>query len=147
MKVDGRCHCGSVTFEAEVEPGKVVACHCTDCQTLSGTAFRVAVPTVMGTFRLLSGRVKVYVKTAESGNAREQSFCPECGTPVYSAPVGPDPRVMSLRVGALAQRDALVPRVQLWHRSAQHWLPELGAIAVLETQPVFGAGGQIDGGD
>jgi hypothetical protein len=22
MKVDGRCHCGFITFEAEIEPGK-----------------------------------------------------------------------------------------------------------------------------
>jgi hypothetical protein len=32
MKIDGRCHCGFITFKAEIEPEKVWLCHCTDCQ-------------------------------------------------------------------------------------------------------------------
>src|SRR5689334_18981220 len=39
MKIDGRCHCGEITFEAEVDPDALHICHCTDCQTLSGSAF------------------------------------------------------------------------------------------------------------
>src|SRR5262245_4627881 len=38
MKVDGRCHCGYITYEAEIDPEKVMICHCTDCQTLTGSA-------------------------------------------------------------------------------------------------------------
>jgi hypothetical protein len=38
MKIDGRCHCGEITFEAEVDPDALNICHCTDCQTLSGSA-------------------------------------------------------------------------------------------------------------
>ncbi|MCT8328890.1 GFA family protein [Albidovulum sediminis] len=143
MKVDGRCHCGSVRFEAEVDPAKVVICHCTDCQTLSGSAFRTVVPAAEGTFRLLAGRLKRYVKTGESGNEREQTFCPDCGTPVYSAPVGPQPKVVALPVGAIRQRDALVPSDQYWSRSAQAWLRTLADIPARETQPAFGARGEI----
>src|SRR5690606_36972007 len=86
MKIDGACHCGRVRYEAEIDPAKVVVCHCTDCQTLSGSAFRTVVPAREGTFRLLSGALKIYVKTAESGNRREQAFCPECGTPIHAGP-------------------------------------------------------------
>jgi hypothetical protein len=39
MKIDGRCHCGYITYEAEIDPEKVMICHCADCQTLSGSAF------------------------------------------------------------------------------------------------------------
>ena len=53
MKVDGACHCGHIRYEAEVDPAIVVICHCTDCQTLSGSAFRTVVPTLAGSFRLL----------------------------------------------------------------------------------------------
>ena len=28
MKIDGRCHCGFITYEANVDPDKVYACHC-----------------------------------------------------------------------------------------------------------------------
>lgn len=35
MKVEGSCHCGQITFEAQIDPEAVRICHCTDCQTLS----------------------------------------------------------------------------------------------------------------
>src|SRR5262245_46377981 len=105
MKVEGACHCGSIRYEAEVDAAKVVICHCTDCQTLSGSAFRTVVPTEEGTFRLLAGAPRVYVKTGESGNRREQAFCPECGTPIYSGPDGGGGKVVGLRVGTIHQRD------------------------------------------
>ena len=38
MKIDGACHCEAIAFEADVNPESVVICHCTDCQTMSGTA-------------------------------------------------------------------------------------------------------------
>ena len=41
MKIDGHCHCGQITFEAEVDPMTLTICHCTDCQTLTGSAFRI----------------------------------------------------------------------------------------------------------
>ena len=40
MRVTGGCHCGHITYEAEVNPVTVRVCHCTDCQRLTGTAFR-----------------------------------------------------------------------------------------------------------
>jgi hypothetical protein len=143
MQVDGRCHCGHITYEAEVDPEKVVICHCTDCQTLSGTAFRTVVFTREGTFKLLSGELKVYVKTGESGNKRLQTFCPECGTPIYSGSVGEGPKVHGLRVGSLRQRDLLIPTDQYWFRSAQHWLGDLSSIGRVEKQPTFDPKGGV----
>jgi hypothetical protein len=37
MKIDGRCHGGYITYEAEIDPEKVMICHCADCQDLSGS--------------------------------------------------------------------------------------------------------------
>src|SRR3954451_10970615 len=87
MKVDGRCHCGEITFEAEVDPDALHICHCTDCQTLSGSAFRANIPAPAEHFVLLSGKPKTYVKTAESGNKRLHAFCGTCGAPIYSSAV------------------------------------------------------------
>ena len=139
MKVDGSCHCGNIRFEAEIVPEYAVACHCTDCQTFSSSAFRVTVPARPGTFRLLAGTPRIYVKTAESGNKREQSFCPECGTPIYAAPPGPEPKMIGLRVGGLRQRAEIVPHAQWWGRSAQAWLRDLSEIKCEDKQPVVDA--------
>ena len=127
MKIDGCCHCGYITYEAEIDPEKVMICHCTDCQTLSGSAFRTVALTREGTFKLLSGELKIYVKTGENGAKRPQSFCPECGTPIYSTTVGEGPN-HAVRVGTARQRDQLVPKVQLWCRSSQSWLNDLSAV-------------------
>lgn len=119
MKVDGGCHCGNISYEAEVDPGKVTICHCTDCQTLSGSPYRASVPAPAATFKL-RGTPKTYVKTAESGTRRVHAFCPECGSPVYSCAVS-DPPFYSLRVGCLEQGDQLPPGRQIWCQSALHW--------------------------
>ena len=37
MKIQGGCHCGKISYEAEIDPEKVAICHCTDCQSGSGS--------------------------------------------------------------------------------------------------------------
>jgi hypothetical protein len=69
MKIDGRCHCGQIAFEADADPKSVTICHCTDCQRLTGSAFRVFLHADPADFAILSGRPRGYVKTAESGSA------------------------------------------------------------------------------
>jgi hypothetical protein len=130
MRVDGACHCGAITFEARVDPARIRVCHCTDCQTLSGSAFRVTAPTPEADFRLLTGTPKLYVKTADSGARRVQAFCGDCGTPIYATSEGGGNRKFGVRVGTLRQRADLVPDRQFWIRSKLPWLPDLPGAAV-----------------
>lgn len=133
MKVQGRCHCGEIRYHAQVDPATVTICHCTDCQMLTGSVFRANVPTRAGTFTLLSGAPKIYIKTAESGNKRAHAFCPECGTPIYSAaPV--DPQTYSLRIGCLDKRAELKPVKQIWCDSALPWSMNVERIARIARQ-------------
>lgn len=134
MNIDGGCHCGGITYAAEVDPGGVRLCHCADCQTLSGSAFRVTVTAADGSFRLLSGQPKIYVKTAESGARRVQAFCPDCGTQIYATSADDGPKSYGLRVGTIRQRAELRPSRQYWCRSAQPWVMALGSIAAIEKQ-------------
>jgi len=135
MKIDGGCHCGSITYEATIDPAQVGICHCTDCQTLSGTAFRTGVFAAREEFRLLTGQPKMYVKTtAESGAKRALAFCPECGTSLYSEALT-DPHVVVIRLGTARQRGELVPQFQMWCRSALGWVKGLGAIKEFSEQP------------
>src|SRR5262245_31074072 len=98
MKIDGRCHCGYVTFEAEADPETTTICNCTDCQTMSGAPLRAIVATRPGTFVLLSGKLTEYRKTADSGNVRLEAFCPHCGGPPARC------RCTSARARAAARR-------------------------------------------
>jgi len=137
MKIDGGCHCGYVTYEADVDPEKVMICHCTDCQTLSGSAFRTSVPARAGSFKLRSGDLRIYFKTAESGRRRAQAFCPECGTQITASPAEAEPKVHNIRVGTVRQRDQLVPKAQVWTRSAQHWVEGMNSVRKFEKEPSF----------
>ena len=131
MKIDGGCHCGNITYEAEVDPEKAAICHCTDCQSLSGTAFRTVVISLVDAFTLLSGEPKMYAKTGSSGAKRIQAFCPDCGSQIYATSVGDGPKIYGIRLGTVRQRDELPPKRQIWHRSAQKWLADLGAIPTI----------------
>ena len=138
MRIDGRCHCGFLSYVAEVDPEKVEVCHCTDCQTLSGSAFRVVVPAEPGTFKLLSGEPKTYVNTADGGNRRVQAFCPNCGSSLYAHALASDPHIrppiIGLRVGAIVQRAQLAPRTQYWTRSRQHWVTGMAELPAVEKE-------------
>ena len=76
MKIDGGCHCGYITYAAEADPERTTICHCTDCQRLSGSAFRIVVRVAGDTFKITAGEPTIYVKTAESGARRVQGFLP-----------------------------------------------------------------------
>jgi hypothetical protein len=116
VKIDGGCHCGSITFEAEIDPAGVGVCHCTDCQQLTGTAFTTFVFAPRAGFKLLSGTPKVYLKTGSSGAKRAQAFCPECGSRIYASA-------------------ALRPQKQIWCRSALDWVMDLGSVKQFPREP------------
>jgi hypothetical protein len=128
MQVDGTCHCGHLTYTAEIDPDNVSICHCTDCQVLTSSAFRIVVPSLEGTFRLLSGTPRIYVKTADSGAKRAQAFCPECGTQIYSAAAVGQPQVYGLRAGSIRQRAQLRPTRQIWCGSAFSWVNDIASL-------------------
>ena len=134
MHVDGACHCGDIRYTAAIDPAKVIICHCTDCQVLSGSAFRMVVLAEPGSFRLLSGTPTVYVKTAASGRKKAHAFCPRCGTQMYSTPHVEKPEHFGLRVGSIRQRAQLRPSRQLWCQSAFGWVDEIGSIARSDSE-------------
>jgi hypothetical protein len=133
MKIEGRCHCGQITYEAVVDPDKVAICHCTDCQMLTGSAYRANIQAPAETFVLRTGQPKIYIKTADSGTKRAHAFCPNCGTPIYSSAIT-DPPTYSLRVGGIKQRAKLRPMRQIWCRSALPWSMDLRGVEQLSRQ-------------
>jgi hypothetical protein len=134
MHVDGKCHCGAIRYEAEIDPRRVGLCHCTDCQTFGSSAFRTAVLVGFDAFTLLSGAPTLYRKIAESGSPRLMAFCSTCGTHIYGTTEGDGPKMYSLRVGTMAQVSELQPVARIWCRSAPPWFDEIAALPQIETQ-------------
>tara|TARA_R110002074_G_scaffold70267_3_gene163220 strand:+ start:609 stop:1013 length:405 start_codon:yes stop_codon:yes gene_type:complete len=132
MRVHGSCHCGSIRYEADVDPEKTMICHCSDCQALSSTAFRVNVPAKTEDFHLLQGQPKEYVKIGDSGGRRAQGFCPDCGSQIYATDADEPRAIYMLRAGAIAERHELEPKSQAWRSSALKWLGDWPQIPAKE---------------
>ena len=135
MKIDGACHCGYITIEGEADPERTQICHCTDCQTGTGSAFRVSVPVPGATFEMTGAPASYLKTTAESGKPRLQAFCGRCGSPIYSTTPGEGRQASYMvRVGILRERDQLAPKRQNWYRSARAWVTGLGALPKNQKQ-------------
>ena len=135
MHIDGACHCGQIRFTAEIDPARVMVCHCTDCQVMSGGPCRTVVAVPIDKFRL-EGEPHRYVKVADSGNRRVQAFCPSCGTPLFACAVE-NPTSVNLRLGCVKQRAELRPAVQIWQHSSLPWVYELERIPGSPGQQAF----------
>ena len=126
MKIDGGCHCGAMAYEAEIDPEKVGICHCTDCQMLTGSPYRVSVSAPSATFKWLRGEPAIYVKTtAESGTKRQHAFCGECGSPIYAQRDDRDAVLHAPCRRHPATRGQLAPKRQIWCRSALPWAMDI----------------------
>ena len=134
MQVHGSCYCGAITFEAAVDPARVTICHCTACQNLTGTAYRVTVAASAEGFRLTRGSPKTFIKVADSGNKRAQVFCAECGSHLYAHAAVENPERLGLRVGCLRERSALVPRKRIWCKSALPWSENLEGMQEMDRE-------------
>ena len=123
--IDGSCHCGSISFTAEIDPMGVTICHCADCQILSGAPFRTVVVAPIGQFKL-TGEPKRYT-LVQSGKPMAQAFCPDCGTPLFAA-APESPTFVVIRVGCVTQRAQLRPYAQIWEHLAMPWISDLPLI-------------------
>jgi hypothetical protein len=79
MKIDGGCHCGYITYTAEIDPDNVGICHCTDCQTPSGSAFRTSVRAAKDAFSLRGGHPKIYVRLPKAAPSAPKRSVPSAG--------------------------------------------------------------------
>ena len=119
-RIDGSCLCGDVCWEADVDPNRVGVCHCTDCQTVGGSAFQFTTRVARDQFTLQSGELTVYEKIAESGNPRAMSFCGRCAPMIHTSHTD-GTGLLSLRLGGCRQKHEFAPRFQIWCQSALSW--------------------------
>ena len=134
MLIHGKCHCGAISYEAEVEPGTIAICHCADCQTFAGAPYRAMIGPKPGTLQV-EGTPATYVKTADSGKQRVQTFCGTCATHLWACDPVPDMGRIGLRIGAIAEKHELGrPVRQLWCESALEWANNLESVPGMDRQ-------------
>lgn len=86
----GGCQCGQLRYQTEGLPVKSAVCHCRYCQTRTGSAFGVSAYFPHAAVSV-TGAVKEYRFTTESGRTFTTQFCPNCGTNVlWTLEMSPD---------------------------------------------------------
>ena len=129
----GGCQCGALRYEVTQAPQMVYACHCTDCQHLTSSAFSMAVIVADGAFRLTKGEPRQLQRTADSGRVATRWVCPQCGSWVSGVPAPGS--IIRVRAGTLDDTSWLRPTVHFWTRSKQPWIALAEGCRSFETQP------------
>jgi hypothetical protein len=132
---EGGCQCGGIRYRFDCQPVVVYACHCTDCQKQSSSAFGISVWVPVQEFHLTHGELKYWVTQADSGNSKRCAFCPDCGSRIYHL-TQDQPEVLSVKGGTLDQARLLRPAGHIWTRSGHPWAVPAGNDTLLfSTEP------------
>ena len=117
----GQCECGEVQYRVTGTAATFFACHCTECQRQSASAFGLALWLKGADIQLLSGALKEWVRTTPLGKRMACRFCPTCGTRVFHQMLGQS-AIMSIKPGTLNDTKGLEPVAHIWTASKQSWL-------------------------
>jgi hypothetical protein len=116
----GGCACGAIRYECTEEPIVALNCHCRDCQRMSGGASSSFLGITTPSFRFTQGGPKYHKIAADSGHAKHQGFCPQCGAPVCMK-IDEMPDLMVLTAGGLDDPSEHQPQLDIWTSRAQPW--------------------------
>ena len=123
------CRCGQLKAVVSGEPVRVSVCHCLNCKKRSGSAFAVQARWPKDQVRI-EGRLKTFVKVADSGNRGTFHFCPDCGSDVYYDIDGKfDDKfngLIAIPLGAFDDPFVMQPRFSVWEKRKHDWLEIVG---------------------
>ncbi|WP_129791688.1 GFA family protein [Sphingosinicella sp. CPCC 101087] len=122
----GRCACGEVRYRMTSAPMFVHACHCTECQRLSGSAFALNALIEADRIETLAGEPESVPVTGTSGKLQTIHRCPCCKVALWSTYPSAGPKVRFVRVGTLDEPGRIPPDVHIFTSTMLPWmvLPE-----------------------
>ena len=122
MSKDGGCACGAVRYRVTSPPLIVHACHCRDCQKLTGSAFVVNLWIERSFVEAEDSKLRSNTVSAGSGRPHEIFRCAECGTALWSKYHAAPGDTVLLRAGTLDHPERVQPDVHIFTRSKVPWL-------------------------
>lgn len=133
-RLEGGCLCGAVRYAIPASAlSSLYACHCTDCQTQTGSAFGLQIPVAEELFEI-SGALREARRTMPSGATGIIHACAECLTRIYAENAS-RPGLVIVRAGTLDTSSMLRPRLHFWVRSRQPWVVLPDDAMVHDSQP------------
>jgi hypothetical protein len=130
----GGCPCEGVRFEVTAMPLLVYACHCTECQRWSGSAFSMSMPVASNSFALTRGQPRPWRRVGAGGVESTYWFCGDCGGRAYGQRSARSD-IIAVRAGTLDDTSWLRPAAHVYMRSAQPWEQPGGDAECFEIMP------------
>ena len=122
MSPEGGCACGAVRYALTNGPLIVHACHCRDCQRLTGSAFVINLWIERKFVESRGEDPRSFILKGGSGRPHEVCFCASCGTYVWSRYDPAPGDALFVRAGTLDRPEAVRPDVHIFTRSKLPWL-------------------------
>lgn len=133
----GSCQCPGVRYQCTAGPASIYACHCTECQKQSGSAFGTSMLIPRDKFTITQGEPRTWVRTSDSGRKVDCLFCPDCGTRIVHLPQH-SPAMAIVRGGTLDDTSGVHLAGHIWTRSRQPWFEiPVGSVSYEQQPPDF----------
>jgi hypothetical protein len=116
----GGCVCGSVRYECDSRPLKMLNCHCRDCQQVGGGPYAPIVVARLRAVTICKGALQHYATTRITGSSNLRGFCAQCGSRLT---VGEDSQrgIIGLLAASLDDPSWFKPDMDIFVCDAQQW--------------------------
>lgn len=130
----GGCLCRAVRYTLhEGFRLNAYACHCTDCQSRTGSAFSEHMLFALADLEI-DGEIDVGEFDQPSGAHSRIYGCARCKARIYAVNSTTE-GMASLRCGTLDDSSSFVPAAHVWVKSKQRWIVLPADARTLEEQP------------
>jgi hypothetical protein len=131
--MDGGCACGEVRYRLTSAPMFVHCCHCTSCQTETGSAFVINAMIESDRVETLKGVAEPVMTPSESGRGQQIWRCPICHVALWSNYGGAADVLRFVRVGTLDRPADCPPDIHIYARSKLPWVTLPGGVPAVEA--------------
>jgi len=118
---EGGCACRAIRYRLREEPLIVHACHCRDCQVLTGSAFAINLWIERQFVERSGAEPRRSTLRAGSGAGHDVFFCEACGTTLWSHYHAPPGDTLFVRGGTLDDPDSVAPDAHIFTRTKVPW--------------------------
>lgn len=131
MDHEGGCHCGAVRYRVSGKPQHVALCHCSDCRKSAGAPVVAWVAFAAGDFAVEQGEVT----THNSSGATYRTFCPRCGSGLWSWNEEMLPGLIDIQSATLDDPDAFAPQAHIQTAERIGWMAGAHGLPEFERYP------------
>jgi hypothetical protein len=118
--LEGRCHCGAISYQVSGEPAYSALCHCGDCRRHAGAP-------MVGWAAFPKGAVAVSGEPAlyRSSEHGRRHFCGACGTGLFYVNEKVLPGLLDIQTGTLDDPGAMPPRIHVQAAERLDWMDDV----------------------